>query len=128
MLGANCLLCCRIDEPGGCACNRLALGVGPIEGRAAPGLDIDSQVPLVPGLQCWSVLGLEEDAADASDSLHGASENVWCWGRGGRYSFGHIIVKIHPASRAYSSASTAFLKVVDHLRLYQMDSGTAPIA
>src|SRR5712691_7077344 len=41
----------RSDEPGSCACNRLALGVGPIEGSSAPDLDIDSQVPLVPGPQ-----------------------------------------------------------------------------
>jgi hypothetical protein len=27
-------------------------------------------VPLVPSLHCWSVLGLEEDAADASDTFH----------------------------------------------------------
>jgi hypothetical protein len=40
-------------------------------------LDIDSEVPLVPGLQCRSVFGFEEDAANASDSLHGASDVGW---------------------------------------------------
>lgn len=59
-----------MDGPGSRAGNRLALGVSPGEGRAAPDLDIDSQVPLVPGLQGWSVFGLEEDAADASDAFH----------------------------------------------------------
>src|SRR5256885_13433211 len=58
----------RTDQPGRGARNQLALGVGPIEGGTAPGLDLDSQVPLVPTLQRRSVLGLVEDAADASDS------------------------------------------------------------
>jgi hypothetical protein len=37
-------------------------------------LDIDSEVPLVPSLQCRSVFGFEEDAANASDSLDRTSE------------------------------------------------------
>jgi hypothetical protein len=60
-----------IDQPGSCACNRLALGVGPFKGSSAPCLDIDSQVPLVPSLKRW--FGFEEDATNARDSLHGTS-------------------------------------------------------
>jgi hypothetical protein len=67
----------RIDQPGRCASNRLTLGVGPIERGAAPGLDIDSEVALVPGLQCRSVFGLEEDAADSRDSFHMTSDARW---------------------------------------------------
>ena len=38
------------DQPGGCSGNRLTFTVAPGERRAAPILDIDSEVPLVPGL------------------------------------------------------------------------------
>src|SRR5690606_36744642 len=59
-----------IDGPHGRSGDRRAFTVGPGERRAAPVLDIDTEVLLVPGPQRWSVLGLEEDAADAGDSLH----------------------------------------------------------
>ena len=39
-----------IDQPGSGAGNRVARGVGPIEGGATPFLDIDSEVWLVAGL------------------------------------------------------------------------------
>src|SRR5690349_7261174 len=60
----------RIDQPGSGAGNRLARGVCPIEGGATPFLDLDSEVLPVPGMQCRSIFGFEEDAANTSDSLH----------------------------------------------------------
>src|SRR5512137_146468 len=45
----------------------------PVESSAAPFLDIDSQVGLVPGAQGLGVFGLEEDPTDTSDSLHDVS-------------------------------------------------------
>ena len=41
---------------------------------------------------------------------------------------GHSIEKIHPLARANTAASTAYLRVVDHFRSYQIDIGTIPIA
>ena len=40
----------RTNGPGGCSGNRLTFTVGPVESRATPFLNIDSEVPLVPGL------------------------------------------------------------------------------
>src|SRR5436190_17717827 len=56
----------RANGPDGGSGNRLAFSVGPAKSRAAPILDVDAEMPLVPGLQCRSVLGFEEDAANAS--------------------------------------------------------------
>ena len=50
VLGAIVVTLRRINGPGGCSGKRLAFTVGPGESRAAPFLDIDSEVPLVPGL------------------------------------------------------------------------------
>src|SRR6266550_5184900 len=40
----------RSNIPGGCSGNRLTITIGPVERRAAPLLDIDSEVLLVPSL------------------------------------------------------------------------------
>src|SRR5882762_7440863 len=60
----------RSNRPDGCSGNRLTLAVCPGERRATPVLDVDPEVLFVPGLECRSILGFEEDPADASDSLH----------------------------------------------------------
>ena len=60
----------QIYRPGSRAGDRLALGVGPIEGSSAPFLNIDSEVQLVPSLERRSVFGFEEYAANSRDSLH----------------------------------------------------------
>ena len=39
-------------------------------GDLAKRLDVDAEMSFVPGLKGWCVLGLEEDAADASCSFH----------------------------------------------------------
>ena len=52
----------------------LAVRVGPAKGRAAPVLDVDAEVPRVPGAHGVRVLGLEEDATDTSHALHGCLE------------------------------------------------------
>lgn len=49
---------------------RLAGAVGPRERGSAPFLDVDAQVPLVPGAKRRRVLRVEEDAPDAGDSFH----------------------------------------------------------
>ena len=64
-----------------------------------------------------------DDGAERTKQEHGTCRPVSFHGQ----PFGHIIEKSHPVARADSRASTAYLKVVDHLRLYQMDIGTAPI-
>ena len=48
--GSKVVAFCRVDRPYGCSSNRITLSVSPGERRAAPFLDIDSQVPLIPGL------------------------------------------------------------------------------
>ena len=70
VLGANCWLSCgamshAVVPPTG-------LPSASVQSKAAPphDLHIDSQMLLVPGLQCRSVLSLEENSADASDSFH----------------------------------------------------------
>ena len=60
----------RTNGPDGRSAGGLAIRVGPGERGTAPLLDIDAEMALVPGLQRRCVLCLEEDAADASDSLH----------------------------------------------------------
>src|SRR5437868_1592458 len=60
----------RTDGPDGRSACGLAIRVGPGERGTAPLLDIDSEMTLVPSLQCRCILCLEKDAADASDSLH----------------------------------------------------------
>ncbi len=65
----------RTNRPDGRSGKRLTFTVGPGESRASPFLDVDSEVPLVPSLQCRSVFGFEEDAANACDSLPGTSRS-----------------------------------------------------
>src|SRR5580700_2446990 len=64
--GSKLVAFCRTDRPYGCSSNWVTLSVCPGERRAAPVLDIDSQVPLIPGLQRRSIFGLEENAANTS--------------------------------------------------------------
>src|SRR5262249_59985303 len=64
----------RGDQPGGRSARGLAIRVGPVERGTAPRLDVDTEMTLVPSLQGRCILGLEKDAADASDSLHGTSD------------------------------------------------------
>jgi hypothetical protein len=46
------------------------LGIAPVEGHAAFTLRCETEMPLVPGAKLSSVIGLEEDSADACYSLH----------------------------------------------------------
>src|SRR5438128_4148439 len=58
------------DQPGRSSLGRVAFGVSPGEGRAAPVLNVDPKVLLVPSAQRFRILGAEEDAANACDSSH----------------------------------------------------------
>src|SRR5262245_54370091 len=58
------------DVPDGRAFERIAGVVRPLECRAAPGLDIDAEVLLVPGAERRGILRLEEDSADPGDAFH----------------------------------------------------------
>src|SRR5205085_11018659 len=60
----------RADQPRGGSLCRIARGIGPVERGASPFLDVDSQVLLVPSLQCGRVVRAEEDSSDSCDSLH----------------------------------------------------------
>src|SRR5436190_704333 len=60
----------REERPDGRSLGRVAFGVGPGEGRAAPVLDVDPEVPLVPGAQGLGIPRAQEDAADAGHASH----------------------------------------------------------
>src|SRR4051794_25718781 len=70
----------RSDQPRGRAACRLAIRAGPVEGGAAPCLDVDAEMLLVPGLQRGCILRLEKDSADASDTLHANLRSFSRWG------------------------------------------------
>src|SRR6185437_16128983 len=62
-------ICCT-DGPDRGSRGRVSRGIGPGEGCATPVLDVNAQVRLVPSTQRVRILGAEENAADARDSLH----------------------------------------------------------
>ena len=71
----------RSDQPGRGSTGGFAFRITPVESCATPCLNVDAEVTLVPGLQGRRVFGLEEDAADASNSLHFDLQIGGCSGR-----------------------------------------------
>ena len=69
----------RTKGPDGRSASRLAIRVGPIERGTAPLLNINAEMALVPSLESRSILCLDKDATDASDSLH-VNLRVGCLG------------------------------------------------
>jgi hypothetical protein len=60
----------RTNGPDSRSACGFAVRVSPGKRGPAPRLDINAEMSLVPSLQRRSILCLEKDAADASDSLH----------------------------------------------------------